>query len=97
MLHKVDALISGKVSKSIEVIGYDAEQGCYVSHSYDDQGCSHEFTARLEKRAWAVDGSKVRFRGVFDASGSVLAGTWEQRSDLGKWRPWMEIELRKVT
>ena len=31
MLHKVDALISGKVSKSIEVIGYDAEQGCYVS------------------------------------------------------------------
>ena len=97
MLHKVDALVSGKVSQSLEVIGYDAERGCYVSRSYDDQGCNDEFTARLGKRAWAVDGSKVRFRGAFDASGSVLAGTWEQRSEPGEWIPWMEIELRKVT
>ena len=97
MLHKVDALIGGKASRSIEVIGFDAEQGCYVSRSYDDQGGSDEFTAYLKNRAWAIDGSKVRFRGAFDASGTVLAGIWEQRSDGNQWKPWMDIELRKVT
>ena len=97
MLHKADALIGGNVSQSIEVIGYDAKQACYVTRSYDDQGKSDGFTARLNGRAWSVDGEKVRFRGAFDVGGSFLAGTWEQRSGRGRWSPWMDIELRKVT
>ena len=96
MLHKVDALIDGTVSQSIEVIGYDAKQACYVTRSYDDQGTSDGFTARLEGRSWSIDGEKVRFKGAFDADGSVLAGTWEQRSGEGRWSRWMEIKLRKV-
>lgn len=97
MLHKVDALIGATPSQSIEVIGYDAEQACYVSRSYDDRGASDGFTAHLEGRSWSIDGETVRFRGAFDADGSVLAGTWDQRSDRGRWSPWMDIELRKVT
>ena len=97
MLHKVDALIGDTASKSIEVIGYDAEQACYISRSYDDQGTSDGFTAQLKGRAWSIDGEKVRFRGAFNTSGSVLAGTWEQRSNRGRWSPWMDIELRNVT
>jgi hypothetical protein len=97
MLHTVDALIAGSVSQSIEVIGYDAEQACYATRSYDDQGTSDGFTARLEGKAWSIDGETVRFRGTFNADGSVLAGTWEQRSSQGRWSPWMDIELRKVT
>ena len=97
MLHTVDALIAGSVSQSIEVIGYDAEQACYVTRSYDDQGTSDGFTARLAGQAWAIDGEKVRFRGGFNADGAVLSGTWEQRSGKGRWSPWMDIELRKVT
>ena len=97
MLHNVDALIGTTVSQSIEVIGYDAQQACYVARSYDDQGASDGFTAQLEGRAWSIDGEKVRFKGAFNPSGSVLAGTWEQRSNHGQWNPWMDIELRKVT
>ena len=97
MLHKVDALIGTTVSQSIEVIGYDPQQACYVTRSYDDQGTSDGFTAQLKARAWSIDGEKVRFRGAFDASGLVLAGTWAQRSNRGRWNPWMDIELRKVT
>ena len=97
LLHKVDALIGSTVSQSIEVIGYDAKQACYVTRSYDDHGTSDGFTARLKGRAWSIDGEKVRFKGAFDASGLVLAGTWEQRSGKGRWSPWMDIELRKVT
>ena len=97
ILHKVDALIGDTVSQSIELIGYDAKQACYVTRSYDDQGTSDGYTAQLDGRAWSVDGEKVRFKGAFNASGSVLAGTWEQRSNDGQWNPWMDIELRKVT
>ena len=97
MLHKVDALIAGTVSKSIEVIGYDAAQGFYVTRSYDDQGVSEGFTARLEDREWSIDGENVQFRGGFNADGSVLAGTWDQRNDKKQWVTWMDIELRKVT
>ena len=97
MLHRVDALIGGTVSQSIEVIGHDEAQACYVTRSYDDQGTSDGFTARLEGRAWSIDGEKVRFRGAFNAGGPVLAGTWEQRSEKKQWSPWMNIELRKVT
>jgi Protein of unknown function (DUF1579) len=97
MLHTVDALIGGSVSQSIELIGYDAEQDCYVTRSYDDQGTSDGFTAHLDGRAWSIDGAKVRFRGAFDADGAVLGGIWEKRSGQARWSPWMDIELRKVT
>ena len=102
LLHRVDALIAGSISQSIEVIGYDAEQACYVTRSYDDQGTSDGFAAQLEGQAregqaWSADGEKVRFKGAFNADGSVLAGTWEQRSENGRWTPWMDIELCKVT
>ena len=79
------------------MIGYDAKQACYVTRSYDDQGTSEGFIARLEGRAWSINGEKVRFRGSFNVGGSVLAGTWEQRSDKKQWSPWIDIELRKVT
>ena len=97
MLHKVDALIGGFVSQSIEVIGYDAAQACFVTRSYDCQGTSDGFTAHLKGSAWSIDGENVRFKGAFDARGLVLAGTWEQRSGQGRWSQWMDIELRKVT
>ena len=96
MLHQVDALIGTTASQSIEVMGYDAQQACYVTRSYDDQGTSDGFTAQLKGRAWSIDGEKVRFRGAFDASCSILAGTWEQRNSQGRWHPWMDIKLRKV-
>ena len=84
-------------SQSIEVIGYDAAQACFVTRSYDDQGKSDVFTARLKGHLWSIDGEKVRFRGALDQGNLVLAGTWEQRSDKKRWNPWMDIELRKVT
>ena len=97
MLHKVEALIGGTASRSIEIIGFDAAQGCYVSRSYDDQGSSEQFTAHLKNRAWVIDGLNTRFRGAFNASRTVLAGTWEKLADGKQWTPWMDIELGKVT
>lgn len=97
MLHHVDARMDGVATQSIEVMGYDSKRKCYVTRSYDDQGESAEFTARLDGRTWEIDGETMRFRGAFDDDGSKLSGTWEQRGDDRKWKPWLDIELRKVT
>lgn len=84
MLHNVDALIGGEASQSIEVIGYDAEQGCYVSRSHGDRGASDGFTARLDKRAWEIDGAKVRFKGGLrprrSGSGRDVGAAWRRES-----------------
>lgn len=97
MLHHVDANMGGMVAHSIDVMGYDAERGCYVTRSYDDQGLSAEFTARLDGHRWEIDGDTMRFRGAFSDGGATLSGTWEQTGDGGKWLPWIDIKLRKVS
>ncbi|MBC8119936.1 MAG: DUF1579 family protein [Burkholderiaceae bacterium] len=97
MVHHVDARMDGVPAQSIEVIGYDAGRGCYVTRSYDDKGSSAEFTARLEGDNWEIDGEPMRFRGAFKDNAATLSGTWEQLGDGGKWTPWIDIELRKVT
>lgn len=97
MLHRVDANMDGMVAHSIEVMGYDVKRGCYVTRSYDDQGLSAEFRARLDGHSWEIDGDTMRFRGAFSDGGATLSGTWEQTGDGGKWSPWIDIELRKVS
>jgi len=97
MLHQADARMDGKPAQSIEVLGYDAKRGCYLTRSYDDQGVSVEFTARLDGHRWEIDGETMRFRGAFSDDVATLSGTWEQLGDGDKWSPWMDIKLRKVT
>jgi hypothetical protein len=97
MVHHVDARMDRVSAQSVEVMGYDAQQNCYVTRSYDDQGASADFTARLDGNDWEIDGETMRFRGAFKDHAATLSGTWEQLGDGGKWTPWIDIELRKVT
>ena len=95
VLHRVDARMGEVPSRNIEIIGYDAESGDYVTRSYDDHGGSDEFKASLKKRRWSIDGEAARFRGSFNATGSALMGKWERRNERGAWVPWMKIKLTK--
>lgn len=97
MLHRVDAYMADAPAQSIEVMGYDTKRGGYVTRSYDDQGVTAEFSARLDGNSWEINGESVRFKGAFKANATKLAGTWEQLDADGKWASWMEIELIKVT
>jgi hypothetical protein len=95
-MHRVDAVMGGTPVRSVEIIGHDPARDCYVTRSYDDQGGSEEFTARLDGLRWLIDHGQVRFRGAFSAGGTVLVGTWERRGDDGVWERWMDIELQKL-
>lgn len=97
MVHHVDARMDRVSAQSTEIMGYDDKRGSYVTRSYDDQGASVEFTARLDGDNWEIDGETMRFRGAFKDDAATLSGTWEQLGDGGTWTRWIDIELRKVT
>lgn len=97
LLHRVDARIGEQVSRSIEIVGWDAERGTLMSRSYDDQGASDEFVCVLDGRRWMIVGESMRFDGAFSEGERRLSGTWELRGPDGQWSPWMDIELNRAS
>ena len=96
LLHRVDARIGDTVSRSIEIVEWNAERGSLLSRSYDDQGATDEFTCSLEGQRWQITGKKLRFRGRFSDDERRLSGLWEMLGDNEQWSPWMDIELNRA-
>lgn len=95
LLHRVDARMGENITRSTEVVGWDADEGQLVSTSYDDQGGTSRFSCALDGHDWRIDGRGIRFRGAFDQDWNKLSGTWEMEAD-GSWSPWMDITLTRA-
>lgn len=95
LLHTVEGTMDGSAVNALEVIGWDAERGCYVSRSYDDQGNVADYEATLGDRSWTIVGGTERFVGAFDAGHRTLRGDWERLGPDGEWSPWMSISLTR--
>lgn len=95
LLHHVDARMGDQITRSTEIIGWDAEAQEFFSTSYDEQGGTSRFRCRLDDYDWKIDGSGIRFRDAFDKDWSELSGTWEMGGD-GSWSSWMDITLTRA-
>lgn len=95
LLHWVDARLNGQPSRSLEVVGFDADRGGCVSRSYDDQGQTGDYTCALTGDAWTITGDTLRFSGRFAPDGTSMSGTWQMK-DRGDWRDWMDITLTRA-
>ena len=93
VVHEADARFGSTVSRSMEVLGYDAATRQYWSTSYDDRGKSERFQLALQGRSWQIDGDSARFRGQFSLDMSELSGLWELREPDGHWQPWIKLKL----
>ena len=96
ILHQVDARFGGTVSRSIEIMGYDAKGKKHVSRSYSDQGMSEDFILELQGRQWSITGATVRFNGSFDASRNTLSGLWELKPPKSRWQRWIDLRLERA-
>lgn len=92
IVHDVDARMGDAVTRSMEVMGYDARRKRHFARSFDDQGATDTFDIDLTRRAWTIVGATMRFHGAFDRAGDILSGTWERKAK-SRWTPWMTIEL----
>jgi hypothetical protein len=95
LLHRVDARMGEDITRSTEIVGWDADEGKLFSTSYDAQGTTSRFSCALEGHDWKIDGPGIRFRGAFDRDWNILTGTWEMEAD-GLWSPWMDISLTRA-
>jgi hypothetical protein len=80
---------------SFEVWAYDRRRRRCVSTSFDEQGVTSTFEARLRGRQWTIKGKTQRFRGTFSSDGDALSGTWDQKWGRA-WKPWLTITLRRA-
>lgn len=93
IVHDVDARFDGAPARSMEVMGYDAEQRRYFARSFDDQGATEVFEVTLKGRRWRINGETQRFAGSFSADLLQLTGLWELKSSKGSWQPWIKLKL----
>lgn len=91
--HNVDARFDGKPSRSMEIIGFDADKQRHLARSYDDQGSTDVFVVTLAGRRFEITGKTVRFNGGFDAQKNRLTGLWELKVSRARWQPWIQLEL----
>jgi hypothetical protein len=96
LIHRWQANMPTGINSGIEVIGYDPTTGTFPMHSFDNEGNASNMSARSEGETWFFEGPTLRFEGRFEEGGDVLSGTWEQRTDSGEWRPWLDVKLRRV-
>jgi hypothetical protein len=93
IVHDVDARFDGTPTRSMEVLGFDAQKSQFFSRSYDDQGSTEAFVVALEGRRWSIEGKTVRFNGSFDSKRNRLSGLWELKVAKARWQPWIKLEL----
>ena len=94
--HKVNVLMGGRQSQSLEIIGFDEERQVFTMHSFDDQGNETLMMAiKLQNNLWTFEGDSLRFNGGFSKDGTTLSGIWEQRDVTGKWSLFIRIHLAR--
>lgn len=97
LLHTVDARVGEQTVEGAEIIGYDADSGCYLTQYFGTDGPA-SYRARLTVEegilTWTMESRGDRFTGRFSADRDVITGHWEQLRDVS-WQPWMEVTLEK--
>jgi Protein of unknown function (DUF1579) len=99
VLHLVEATVGERTVEGAEIIGYDPDRGHYATQYFGTDGPT-AYDASLSEaddgaRVWEMRSEDTRFRGSFNAGGSVITGRWERLAPDAGWQPWMDITLTK--
>lgn len=96
IIHEADARFGANVSRSVEIVSYDAKKKQHVSVSFNDAGDVEHFEVELRGYHWRIRGKLVRFDGNFNKAGTRLVGLWELRSKGAGWQPWIDLQLDRA-
>lgn len=101
LVHHVDGRVGGSPIKSIEIMGYDPERGCYFATFFDSTGGAGTEELRLDGNTWTWRGSNVmgvnehRCVAVVSEDGQTIEARHEKSDDGQNWTLWMDVTLRK--
>jgi len=80
----------------IEIIGYDAASGEYISRFFDSQGNVSTHALSIEGDAWTWQGETTRCTAFFTDGGRTQTAHHERLDGRGEWVPSMEVVLTKI-
>lgn len=104
MVHRLDGRFGDNKAASIEIIGHDASDHSYPTHTYYDDGTTNEWRSREDAGTWTLTGDsqvegkslKVRCTTVFSDAGNTRTGKWEYSSDGSKWASFMDARATRA-
>lgn len=96
LIHHADAHVGDEQIHIIEIIGYNASDKSYYSHSFDSLGNYATFHLSINEGSLKITGESERFTGRINKSATSITGKWE-RSDNGlDWQHSMDVKLTKA-
>ena len=96
IMHPAYGRIGSASVGGLEVIGYDAGTGHYVTHFFDSEGNVSSQALLYRDGTWIWQGEHARCTGTFTDRGQTLSARHESSDDGVNWRPSMNVTLRKV-
>lgn len=96
LIHHADAQVGDEKINILEIIGYNASDKSYYSHSFDSQGNHATFRLSIKEELLKITGESERFTGRINKAATIITGKWE-RSDNGlDWQHSMDVKLTKA-
>lgn len=101
LVHDAAGTVGEEHSHSLEIIGYDAERGCYLATFFDSTGGHGTETIHHEGNTWTWRGSDVmgvkehRCIAVVSEDGRSIQARHERSEDGVNWELWMDVTLEK--
>ena len=96
IMHPAYGRIGSAGVGGLEVIGYDAGTGQYVTHFFDSEGNVSSQALLYRDGTWIWQDKHVRCTGNFTDGGKTLIARHERSDDGVNWTPSMNVTLRRV-
>ena len=96
LLHRWDAMVGEREFKGTEILGFDASQGGYFSHAFDNAGNHPEYTADVDGDVWTFAEPATRATVTVSDGGNRMTHVWEWRNDGSVWLPLCDRTATRV-
>jgi dipeptidyl aminopeptidase/acylaminoacyl peptidase len=96
VLHTAYGRVGDLPGGGIEIIGYDAASGGYISRFFDSRGNVSTHELSIEGDAWTWQGESTRCTAFFTDGGGTQTAYHERLDERGEWVPSMEVTLTKI-
>jgi hypothetical protein len=103
LIHHFKGDLGGNDAACIEIIGYDAEKGVYIIHTYYNNGVANDWQMTNEGDTWTITGDwslkgekmKVRCTIKFSDENNAMDGNWEMSADGKQWQTFWDVSATK--
>jgi hypothetical protein len=96
LLHRWDGTVGDQPFQGLEILGYDAERGEYVSRFFDNNGNHPTYRVSERDGVWTYTGDRQRGRQKLHANGTAMKVHWDWSRDGKDWRPLCDLTSVKV-